>query len=444
MFAVFWNCDSPTNNDENIAVLSGQVVNAETQEAISNAAVVVLEYPQSAGFTDASGFFNLEIELDAAAEVQLRAFKESFISDTINTLATPGRTVSNLSLDLMPTSSTPVASGSAASIILFAVEPPSICVRESGAPEVAEVSFQVQDSAGIPVDLDNSVQVNFLFGSSPGGGEFISPTSVMTAGNGLARTYLFSGDSSGVVQLIAQVNAGSEILRSRPVAVAIHGGLPDSVHFSLAVEKLNFPGYNIYGLTDKITAFVGDRYGNPVRPQTPVYFTTSGGLIEGSALTNELGQATASLISAAPKPFHPLLGAGFATITGRTADENNRQIESYAIVLFSGIPQISVSPNSVNVPDQGSQTFFYTVSDQNNNPLASGTSINVSVQKGEVEAVGNTNLTLPDTQSPGWTSFSFSLVDANVDSNKVNQVSVKISTSGPNGNLETFVSGIAH
>jgi hypothetical protein len=229
-----------------------------------------------------------------------------------------------------------------------------------------------------------------------------------------------------------------------PVAVAIHGGLPDSTHFSLAVQYLNFPGYNIYGLIDRITAYVGDKYGNPVKPQTAVYFTTTGGLIEGSAFTDPLGQASVSLLSAAPKPLHPIYGAGFATITGQTADENQNEIEALAIVLFSGIPQISVTPTVIDVPNGGSQYFAYRVSDQNDNPLAGGTSISVSVESGDVDAVGNTSLSLPDTQSPSWTFFGFSLIDSQPDSIYVNQVSVKIRTSGPNGNLEYSFGGIAH
>ncbi len=208
-----------------------------------------------------------------------------------------------------------------------------------------------------------------------------------------------------MVQLIAEVHLGTQVIRSMPVAVAIHGGLPDSTHFSLAVEKLNFPGYNIYGLIDRITAYVGDKYGNPVKPETAVYFTTTGGLIEGSAFTDVLGQASVRLVSAAPKPLHPILGPGFATVTGRTADENQNEIEALAIVLFSGVPQISVNPSNIDVPNGGSQYFAYRVSDQNNNPLAAGTSISVTVEKGDVEAYGNTNLTLPDTQSPAWTFF---------------------------------------
>lgn len=439
-----WSCDNPAEENKNKAVLSGQVVNSETLAPIANAVVLVLEYPEISTFTDANGTFNLEIEVEEAVEVRLRAFKESYVADTLQVVASPGRTVSDLNLALQPTETTPMPSGAAASIILSGVNPNSIGVRESGSPEVAEIAFQVQDSSGTPVDLQHSVRVDFILGSNPGEGCFISPTSASTGAGGLAKTSLFSGTKSGVVQLIAEVHLGTQTIRSMPVAVAIHGGLPDSTHFSLAVEKLNFPGYNIYGLIDRITAYVGDKYGNPVKPETAVYFTTTGGLIEGSAFTDLLGQASVRLVSAAPKPLHPTLGAGFATVTGRTADENQNEIEALAIVLFSGVPQISVNPSSIDVPNGGSQYFAYRVSDQNNNPLAGGTSIAVTVEKGDVEASGNINLTLPDTQSPAWTFFGFTLTDSKPDSNDVNPVSVKINTNGPNGNLEYILSGIAH
>jgi hypothetical protein len=439
-----WGCDNPADENKNLAILNGQVINSVTSNPVVNAAVVVVEYPEISTYTDASGFFGLEIEVEEAVEVQLRAFKESYIADTVLVLATPGRTIGDLSIVLEPTASTPLPSGEAASIILYGVNPNSIGVRESGAPEVAEVAFQVQDSSGIPVDLQHSVDVDFILGSNPGEGVFISPSRATTGASGLAKTSLFSGTKSGVVQMIAQVSIGTQTLRSMPVAVVIHGGLPDSVHFSLAVEKLNFPGYNIYGLIDRITAYVGDKYGNPVKPETAVYFTTTGGLIEGSAFTDLLGQASVSLLSAAPKPLHPTYGAGFASVTGRTVDENQNEIEALAIVLFSGIPQISVNPTVIDVPNGGSQYFAYQVSDQNDNPLAGGTSISVTVESGNVEAVGNTTLTLPDTQSPTWTFFGFSLIDTEPETNLVNQVSVKIRTAGANGNLEYSFGGISH
>jgi len=449
---IFWglfSCNSPTDSDEpnpeNRVVLSGQVQNSETATPIANAVVILLDYsPEQSTVTDAQGMFTLEFEVDQTADVRVVAFKATFIADTISVLAVPGQTIDDLQLNLTATSGTPVTSGSAASIILSAVSVSSIGVRESGSQEVAEITFEVQDSMGVPVDVEHAVTVDFELGSSPGGGEFLSPLSAETGPNGKVSTSIFSGTVSGVVQVMASVDEGGTVIRSLPVAIAIHGGLPDSTHFSIAVEKLNFPGYNIYGLTDGITAYVGDKYGNPVRPETAVYFTTTGGIIEGSALTDLMGRASVDLMSADPKPLHPVYGAGFATVTARTADENQNTIETNGIVLFSGIPQISVNPTSFNIANGGSQSFFYTVSDQNGNPLAGGTSIRVAVETGDVEAVGNTDITLPDTQSPAWTNFGFSLVDSAPDTNQVNNVSVKISTTGPNGNLEVSVSGIAH
>ena len=91
----------------------------------------------------------------------------------------------------------------------------------------------------------------------------------------------------------------------------------------------------------------------------------------------------------------------------------------------------------------GSQSFTFTVADINGNPMSAGTSISVSVEAGDVQAIGNTGETLPDTQSPAWTNFSFVLTDSKPDSNNVNQVGVKISTQGPNGNLTYSIFGVA-
>ena len=445
-FGIF-SCETATDSEEDLSQMvqiSGQVVNATTGAPLENVVVIVLEYtPEQAALTNADGQFNFQIEIEQTLAMNLVAFRENFNPDTISVLAVPGRIIDDLQFELLGGSAPVLPTGEAASIILAKVSPSTIGVRESGSPEVAEVVFEVQDSLGVPVDIKHKVLVNFYIGSSPGGGAFLYPLSGETDHLGQVKTTLFSGDSAGVVQLVAVVNQSGRVLQSKPVTVAIHGGLPDATHFSLAVNLLNFPGYNIYGLTNGITAYVGDKYGNPVKPETPVYFTTTGGIIAGSAFTDLMGRASVDLMSAAPKPNHPTLGAGFATVTGRTADENRNTIEAYAIVLFSGLPQISVSPNSIDVPDQGSQSFSFTVSDQNGNPLAGGTNIRVVVETGSVEAVGNTNIILPDTQSPFWTNFGFTLVDTTPDTSLVNPVNVKISTSGPNGNLETNISGIA-
>ena len=442
----FLDCTEPTKSEAvtvgEMVAMSGRVINTTTAAPIVNAVVLILNHtPEQSTVTDAQGLFFFEFEIEQTIELNIIAYRENFFADTISTLAVPGRTIEDLQLDLSASDSGAVASGNAASIILYRTSPTSIGVRESGAPEVAEITFEVQDSSGIPVDLDHSVDVRFELGAMPGGGALLHPSVNETDFRGHTVTNVFSGDSAGVVQIVAVVDQEGKTLRSKPVTIAIHGGLPDQLHFSLASEKLNFPGYNLFGLTNGITAYVGDKYGNPVKQLTPVYFTTTGGIVEGAARTDAIGQAGVSLLSAAPRPTHPVLGPGFATITGRTADENQNTIEALTIVLFSGLPQISVSPSSISVPNQGSQNFSFSVSDQNGNPLAANTKISVVVESGSVEVAGNNNLTLPDTQSPFWTSFGFTLIDSKPDTLLSGPVNIKISTSGPNGGLERLMSG---
>jgi hypothetical protein len=441
-------CETPTESDEeldNLVLLTGQVINEETSEPVEGAVVRFINFSATLPIlTDSVGRFNYEFDAQETFELQIFAQKENLLSDSINVLIVPGRTINVPLLKLNAVGQSAQLSGEASSIILAGVSVSSIGVRESGSPETTEIIFEVQDSSGIPIDLNHSVTVVFSIGSAPGGGEFIFPESIETSHNGRAKVNLFSGIKSGVVQIMAQVSLNNKTILSQPVAVAIHGGLPDAEHFSVAVEKLNFPGYNIYGLNDRVTAYVGDKYGNPVRPQTSVYFTTTGGLVEGSALTNTVGQASVNLISSAPKPNHPTLGAGFATVTARTANENQETIETGAIVLFSGVPQISINPTFISVPQGGSQSFQYFVQDQNGNPLAEGTEISVSIEAGDIKAVGNIDVSLPDTQSPSWTTFSFSLIDAKPDTAFANQAAIKINTSGPNGSAQISISGVAN
>ena len=440
---LFFACESPSsNNEDQMVTLTGKVIDTENSTPIINAVIKVINIsPEITEVTDSAGNFSVNFDLKEALNVQVIASKESYLPDTAVAMAVPGRTIELPLFQLSPTEDTPVISGGAASIVLAQQSTDHIGVQESGSPETVQLVFEVNDSTGQPIDLNHSIEVTFSIGAGPGGGEFIFPVSGFTDNNGQVKAHLTSGTKAGVVQIIAEAAVDTGLIRSKPVSVAIYGGLPDLTHFSLAVEKLNFPGYNIYGLTDRITAYVGDKYSNPVRPNTAVWFNTDGGIIEGSSLTNLQGQASVNLISAAPQPAHPVYGAGFATITASTVDENQNTINADAIVLFSGYPTISIQPTSFAIPNGGSQTFIYTVSDQNGNPLSEGTSINVSIDGENIETLGTLDVDLPDTQSPSWTTFSFLVYDSQDTVTVVKPVSIEISASGPNGGAVLGISG---
>ncbi len=118
-------------------------------------------------------------------------------------------------------------------------------------------------------------------------------------------------------------------------------------------------------MIEKYFCYVGDKYA-PVKPKTAVYFTTTGGIIQGSALTNDLGIGSATLVSGNPRPVHPLLGSGFAEITASTADENYNKISASTIVLFSGYSILTVNPTIFpDIQHGGARQITYTIMDIN-------------------------------------------------------------------------------
>jgi hypothetical protein len=437
------NVETPTEEESTIT-LTGQVINGLTQTPIDSATILIVGGENDIMLTvDDQGRFDTTISTDVNVNFAYFTYKSGFFIDTTYVFAAVNRVVNTI-IRLYPVSSTGgIPSGDPVSIFLASQSAPSIGVRASGSEETARIIFVVQDSAGIPIDLDHSVDVSFSFGAAPHGGEILSPTTVKTNASGEAIVNLTSGTIAGTVQIIARITIGSRTITSLPVSIAIHGGLPESSHFSIASQYLNFAGYNIYGLRNSITAYVGDKYGNPVRPETAVYFTTTGGIIVGSTLTNDQGIGSVDLISADPKPVHPdpLLAEGFAIITATTADENQAAISDQIIVLFSGIAQVNVNPTSFDMANGGSQLFTYYVGDQNGNPLAGGTSISVAPEGADMKIQGDVDFSLPDTQSPAWTQFSFLIYDSQPDSAKLVPASVTVSATGLNGKASQTVFG---
>lgn len=429
------------------SIISGQVVDRDTGFPIDSALVRIFGNTINViVYTSAFGQYSLETEFENDESLLVMAYKDGYRTDTTSVVVVAGEDLAVPLIELSDLGSPgdPIPSGDPVSIYLSSISSTVIGVKESGSVETTRIEFAAQDSAGVPIDSNHAVVVHFMIGAGPGGGEFLSPPEVVTNNYGKAVVNLTSGIKAGVVQVVAKIYLASNTITSLPVAVTIHGGLPDLAHFSIAPAMVNFPGYNIFGLENPITAFVGDKYANPVRPETAVYFTTTGGIIEGSTLTNPLGIGTVNLISAEPRPNHPVFGEGFATITASTIDENSQTISKETIVLFSGIPQISINPTSINVPHGGSQSFSYYVGDQNGNPLAGGTSVDVTVEGEKVNAQGDLSVIIPDTQSPGWTQFNFLVFDTEDTVNVVSPVTISIETTGPNGGALLTISGVSN
>lgn len=305
-----------------------------------------------------------------------------------------------------------LAKGPPASIAVVGVAPPAISVRGSGGNEAAIVTFEVRDARGNTVA--DGEPVLFRLDAPPGGGEQVGPDSTTTVG-GRVQAAISSGTQARTVRLIAEAPLVSgDTVRSTPVPIAIHGGLPEQTHFSLAAGPLNLAGRVVSGLESTITAYVFDKYSNPVRPGTAIRFRTDGGGVQGSAQTNEDGQAAVTLFTAEPMPPGP---AFLATITGQTVDESGREIEASTRVLFSGATAPirltgagadTVAAGQLFIPDSQFQIVSFSVSDIDGNPLMGGSTIRVTSDVARIS--GDADLTIPDALE-GNTEFTISVAD---------------------------------
>ncbi len=309
----------------------------------------------------------------------------------------------------------------------------SISVAGVGGDEASILQFEVRDELGRPL-RGNPTRVEFALIASPGGGASLSKLVDTTDANGRVSTTVQSGTVSGVVK----VRAYAGEIESKVVNLAIHGGPPDPEHFSIAAQHLNIEGLLRFGISDSVTAFVYDEYANPVPPGTAVYFTADHGGILGSAVTSPIGQATVVLYSAAPLPS--CAEGGLVEVTARTVDGSDNTISTNTNVLFSGNTVIYSEPATFSIENGGYQDITVIVSDQCGNPLVAGSEIGISSSAGVL--VGNVEVTLPDTQSPGYTQFWVRLSDG--DSNETDPPtgqSITVEVTSRNGNAGFVIFG---
>jgi hypothetical protein len=435
-------------------IIAGQVIESGSGNPINKAVIEVVqpENLQQTATTDSSGNFSFDVDPgNETQNVTLEASKQGYETQSTNFKMTPDTDVDDLVIELQSTDSSGgddeggnevggEPEGPAA-IILESISNQAIFIEETGDNVSTAFTFQVVDSAGRALNANGAVDVDFQILSGPGGEEEIIPKTATTNSNGQVTSSLFSGNVAGPVKVQASIEREDLgiTIKSTPVLVAIHGGFPDPEHFSLTPATVNFEGYNINNVRNEITAIVGDKFSNPVKPGTVVYFETTGGIIQGSGQTDEDGIVTVDLISNDPRPNDAIANSGgrpgYATITATTVDENDNKLQKTTNVLFSGIPEKPVvSPTTFAIPPNGGENFTYTVTDQHGNPLPPGTKFTVEVGEG-LDATGDADFTLGDYlyPGPGATEFAFSVTDTDEEASEVGGTSITVRVTTPSG-----------
>jgi hypothetical protein len=449
-----WDGPNPGSATSAIITISGQVTDQAGGQPLGNASVKITS-PSSlarAAATDSTGDFHFKLTSESSVTLSIQASKEGYKTQSFTLDAAPGADTTHINITLArsgETDSTGTNGGSetdkGAALILLANMPKSaINIKATGGNVSAPVTFQVQDSLGRPLNAQNTVTAHFKLISQPGGAD-LAPHQAATNAQGKVTTTLLSGNHAGPVKVQVSIERPKYGLTiySKPVVIAIHGGYPDKNHFSITPDKHNFEGYDINNNRNEITVVLGDKYSNPVMPGTIVYFKTTEGIIEGSAATDEDGVAAVELISGDPRSAD---GSGVVTAITVNADDQRIQ-KTTDLILSTSHADIKASPDNFTIPNEGSQSFNYTITDLNDNPMPAGTQIKVDAGKG-LKLTGDVDFTLGDYTDSGknTTKFSFSAVDADGKANIDADVTIKITVETPSGTVTTYsdLQGMRH
>jgi|GEM_PF-678432 len=388
--------------------------------------------------TQDSSYTKFHIQLQDTSAVPAAVDKQFFI--VINVTGPNGTAQRILPGTLRGSQGGSGTVGKPASIVLASVSPGQISVKGSGGPASAVVTFLVLDRNGHSV-AQNSALVKFRLSNLAG--VTLYPDTIRTDVLGRVQTTITSGTQAGVVQVVASTDTGGgNFITSSPVPITVAGGLPDAAHFTLAVAKFNVPGLVVAGLTDVITAYVGDKYANPVQENTAVYFTTTGGITTPTGLTKG-GSTSSTLITGNPPPV-----GGIDSVTATTRD-SAKIITGIARVIFSGFPVITSDSITVTINDGATVPVNFHVKDLNGNPLSAGTTVTAALDGDQtllkqLQLTGDLSTTLGDHFFGGShvTDFSLTIKDTGVGDLNQGPFKLIISVDGPNGSTSKTIAGV--
>lgn len=353
-------------------------------------------------------------------------------------------------------------------------------------PENGFITFKVLDASNSPVA---GQVVNFtVIPALNNGGVTLTTASLTTLTDGSVTVGISAGSTQVTAQVVATLASFPTLTASAQFSVT--SGPPDDDSFSISAVTLNSETFNHDGVKIPITVRLADHFNNPPPAGTVVLFTTNGGKIDGSGLTDASGNVTVNWESQAPRlssgrfvimarcageeSFTDANGNGLAdsgefTDTGDAyLDANNNGFYDfgefyipsvngasysggdnkyngmYQGALYTSAPktknifknmELVMSTDAADItvlsqnPITGPGLISFTVTDTNGNTMAAGTTITVTADNGKLGAV--TSFIVPQNTGIGQT-YSVPISSDGTASTG----SVTISVKSPGG-LET-------
>ncbi len=185
-------------------------------------------------------------------------------------------------------------------IEFVSAQPDSIVLQGTGgqgSESISTITFQVNGSLGNPLAQQS---VEFAL-STEVGGLTLSPQQGLTNSDGQVSTRVTAGNVPTAVRVIATTQTSDgETITTQSDQLSVNTGLPDQNSFSLSTDDLNPEAAGINGQQVNVTAYLADAFNNPVPDGTAIAFTTEGGQIQPSCVTQN-GSCSVTWTSADPR-----------------------------------------------------------------------------------------------------------------------------------------------
>ena len=368
--------------------------------------------------------------------------------DTV-TASVPGATSVTASLVIAP----PVA----ASIGFVAAQPSdkSIVIQGAGGngrTETAVLTFRALDTFGQP--LPNQL---VTFSVNATGTVNLQSPSATTGADGRVIVAVNSGTTPTTFRVIATLPSGQSTISD---TITVTTGQPVQAAFSLSAGSYNIEGWDYDNTKTVLTALLADGSGNPVADGTPVVFQTDSAAVGSANLGGCVtvnGGCTVEFRSQAPRfGIGNTAGKrqGLATINVSSTSATVSLTGKLHVFLSGSHAQAFPQPaGPLSTSQCGNFSLWLELTDQNVNPLPSGTAIGVvnadKVAIGTIFPSTVPSISAPDSfkvlpyvpTAPQTRHGSFHLIPVKPDTATCNvlgtagkgQGSFGISVTSPNG-----------
>ena len=315
---------------------------------------------------------------------------------------------------------------------------------QEGRPASSTVQFQLIDKD------ENGVEgVSVAFEIFPAGSASVlsADSEPQTGADGLVSAVVEAGSRHEVVRVVATATTPEgKIISTTSAPVAVNSYIPEDSNFSISIDNFLPNAMGIDGVQVGVSVNAADRYGNAIRGNTIINFTTSNGAITPDCELDGNGSCSVTWRSLNTREARPRITAytqGEKYLSGTDCDlpDSSCDYEFATLLQSTRIVQSSSDEVKVSLSNAGGTTYcastFVNVFDQETGSQQvvppSGTTVDFEVTDGTIVNESQASKTIGTGSKYVYDIEYQACIDVVPDAAPANPPTLKVIVTPPNG-----------